>query len=255
MVKDVGHVVRGRNIIPLPENTIYQEVTIADLMKQLNLKVVKKMLVCDFAKDPTKSYVASEWENDLKNYASIMLWKGKMLAEISTFLSISFAIKYWLALYKQKDITPQQKEFYKMCTCLVAAGMLDLKPGDNIMENKEGFPVAVDTGFSYFTETYQDKYRLQTWQECVDILKQYDDKEVNKWGELIQSYKNYITGTAEKKAQTIINFVNIIESAEGENKGKKRCEVILPHSKPDAPKSLILTQNKVAPAIEHLRTC
>ncbi len=197
LIKDAPLVSVARNIVKLPQNTNYYEVAIADLMEKLGLRAVKKIPFTEFEENPNERYVASLWEEGLKNYASGMLWKGKISSVVSAFLPVQSKVSYWVKLYKSAE-NPNQKELYKMCACLVASGMTDLKIGDNIKEDEEGRPIAVDTGFQVFTAKVLN-YTEKDWQECINILKNNEDKEVQKWGEEIQKFKNFCLEYVEKK--------------------------------------------------------
>ena len=126
----------------MPQNTVFYEVAIADLMQKLGLNVAKKMLISG-KKNPEQSFVVSKWEKNLK--------KIRSNKDIDSSGMIEKKIQEFIKLYK-KETNPNQKELYKMCACLLASGMTDLKIGDNIMADKNGRPIAVDTGFSYFTQ-------------------------------------------------------------------------------------------------------
>jgi hypothetical protein len=195
------------------KNINYYEVSVADLMTQLGLKAAKKILITykptkGEDKNKMKEYqnelVASKWCDDLMSNKTKLEEYGERLRPLS-LSDKGTEIQYWLNLYK-KTKKPNDKEFYKMCACLLAVGMTDLQPGDNIIPNKEGFPIAIDTGYSdliYLSENRKD----DKWQQYIDVLLNDSDPEIKGWGKLIQGYKDYTLETVDKK----VDFANVFE--------------------------------------------
>jgi hypothetical protein len=189
----------------------YYEVSVADLMAKLNLKVAKKILITD-KNDGKTTLVASEWCDDLmaddvqrtaflEKYDAIR--RGTSDHDSLDFSSA--AIPHLLDLYKKAEESTE-KELCKMCACLLAVGMTDLRPGDNIIPNKEGFPIAIDTGYSSLINV-SENCKDNIWQKDVDVLLNDSDPEIQAWGKLIQGYKDYILETVDKK----VDFANVFK--------------------------------------------
>ena len=194
------------------KNINYYEVSVADLMAKLNLIVAKKILITDKSERYKTTLVASEWCDDLMaddvQRTAFLKKYDAIRRETSDHDSLDFvdfssvAIPHLLDLYKKAEESTE-KELCKMCVCLLAVGMSDLQLGNNIILNQKGFPVVIDTGFSALEKS--ENFLDSKWQDCVNILLNYPDPEVQAWGKVIQGYKDYFLEVVEKK----VDFANV----------------------------------------------
>ena len=141
-----------------------------------------------------KSYVISEWRDDLQNLPE----KTKKFFDALVSLN---QVTTLLKGFKNPNNDLQQKELYKLCIICLATGMTDVK-SDNFMLDSKNFPVIIDTGFSYFSETKQ----FDKWAQIINLLKEDSSEEVRQWGIEIEKYKNYVVDTAENKESIIESF-------------------------------------------------